>query len=684
MGQPLLVNLTSEMGAEWFPPHERPLAAMVSNLMNFIGSSLSFMLPPLIVSSEEGQTQESVQQEVTFLLWVHFIIACIAFFLTLLLYRPAPAADAHTLVRIKRSFASEVVLILTCPDFWIVNTQFAIFVAIGHAFDAVEGSLLKDNGYSPSLIHGQPHRVPSAMSTLLESRLIHSAALYTSALKVTHCFMVGSLLFGFLALWNRWHEACFVIAIGIMGLATPGWGCSCELGSEVCYPASEATVVSLLEVCSNLLGVGSIMLTQHLIDTGYGARVLVLMAVLAACAGGSVRFLSGRLRRTEAEEANGVLMEAPLLSPASHSDANKELGLEDPKVLPLMELADMEDVMCAQSTMTSMTSVSCTARFSRRASHGLNFLPQPRHWAVMAAVPIFVVVTAILVSHEAHVEEAATADVIPPIDPDLGCGQRDCLEGNFSQSTYANGMREPLNFVIKCLNYGHHERMKLDRFRRYAGRANLTFEEVACEKGSKANVEAAVDEGLLPESAIEAVGGKDRQGRKRSQRLAVALTHLRLIKKAFASKTPFNIFDTKELVYRDYRLARSQIVGRLDGRMLDFVKLNIQSGESGQILQFKDVGEQSWMYEKVHVLPLSAYTNTGMGNYLVTQKGAAKMLQAGRSYDTHGKWQSFGEHILDELVNMGFFLGYSVAPDLLSLYCADKPGPGSAAACELS
>ena len=40
------------MGAEWFPPHERPAAAMVSNLMNFVGSSLSFMLPPCIVDDD--------------------------------------------------------------------------------------------------------------------------------------------------------------------------------------------------------------------------------------------------------------------------------------------------------------------------------------------------------------------------------------------------------------------------------------------------------------------------------------------------------------------------------------------------------------------------------------------------------------------------------------------------------
>lgn len=49
LGQPLLVNCTSEMGADWFQPSDRPAAAMISNLMNFVGGSLSFVLPPLFV-----------------------------------------------------------------------------------------------------------------------------------------------------------------------------------------------------------------------------------------------------------------------------------------------------------------------------------------------------------------------------------------------------------------------------------------------------------------------------------------------------------------------------------------------------------------------------------------------------------------------------------------------------------
>ncbi|CAE8680858.1 unnamed protein product [Polarella glacialis] len=49
-GQTFLVNATSHMAAEWFPPDERPAAAMISNLMNFLGGSLSFVVPTWYVS----------------------------------------------------------------------------------------------------------------------------------------------------------------------------------------------------------------------------------------------------------------------------------------------------------------------------------------------------------------------------------------------------------------------------------------------------------------------------------------------------------------------------------------------------------------------------------------------------------------------------------------------------------
>merc|ERR1712241_523195 len=95
-----------------------------------------------------------------------------------------------------------------------------------------------------------------------------------------------------------------------MGLATPGWGCSFELGSEVCFPARESTVVSFLEACSNLMGVVAIMVAQALLDYGVGAGVLLVMALASLASSGLVLCLTGRLRRSEAEAMQETELEA--------------------------------------------------------------------------------------------------------------------------------------------------------------------------------------------------------------------------------------------------------------------------------------------------------------------------------------------------------------------------------------
>lgn len=102
-----------------------------------------------------------------------------------------------------------------------------------------------------------------------------------------------------------------MLQVGVMGFSTPGWGCSLEMGSEVCYPAREATVSSLLEAFGSIASVGGIMVAQRLIDTGQAAMVLVAMAVSSFGGGLALLGLSGRMHRHEAEDCE------PLSSPTA-------------------------------------------------------------------------------------------------------------------------------------------------------------------------------------------------------------------------------------------------------------------------------------------------------------------------------------------------------------------------------
>lgn len=338
LGQPFLVNSTSQMGAEWFPPNERPAAAMVSNLMNFVGGSLSFVVPSLIVdSSPVGADLGPACEQVRVLLWLQFRLAVAAVLLTAMFYQQAPPLQVFAVHRAQASFWSDVRRCVKLRDFWLVNGQFMLYVAVCHGFDAVEGSLLERYGYSASLSSwtAVSCSLAAILSTIVESICITDASSYRPSLLAINAVLAMSLVFAFSCLYFRLHEAGFVLAIGVMGLATPGWGCSFELGSEVCFPAREATVSSLLEACSNLMGVISILVTQWLLDAGVGAGVLVIMA-FAALAGGSLLMgVSDHLRRREAEHDAELEMEElkgalDMESPADSEKAAEKAPDQEP------------------------------------------------------------------------------------------------------------------------------------------------------------------------------------------------------------------------------------------------------------------------------------------------------------------------------------------------------------------
>ncbi|CAK0801281.1 unnamed protein product, partial [Prorocentrum cordatum] len=132
---------------------------------------------------------------------------------------------------------------------------------------------------------------------------------YQPALVAVNVILAASMVLGFLSLRFQLHEAGIIVAVGVMGLSTPGWGCSCELGSEVCFPAREATVSSFLEACSNLTAVVGILTAQRLLDAGMGAAVLLVMAATALLGSTLLLGLSGRYRRKEAEHMAEVEME---------------------------------------------------------------------------------------------------------------------------------------------------------------------------------------------------------------------------------------------------------------------------------------------------------------------------------------------------------------------------------------
>jgi len=430
LGQPFLVNSTSQIGAEWFPPQERPAAAMVSNLMNFLGASLSFVLPPFIVEEDslhlaaaggtvatafsgglgggDRRMEAVLQEQMTRLMQMQLVFAMVGLALTAVFFQsgpPEPVLHAH---RQPIPFITEARSVLSSRDFWRVNGQFMIYVSVCHSFDAIEGALLERYGFSAALSSwtAVSCAVASIGSTVVESMWIKDATSYTAALVVVNFLLGASQLLCFLCLQFQLPSLGFVFAVGIMGLATPGWGCSFELGSEVCFPAREATVSSILEACSNLTGVIGIVVMQGLIDAGLGAWVLVLTGTFSFLGGFLLLGLSGRLRRSEAEAR----------AEAEEFGCSK-LDFPNPEAMPANKLSLLTrwaSTLCRRLSLSSWTSAgkSTATPTAGFATSELEFadgrVPPPSLYGRGAAA--------------SAAASSATACLSPLVDDELGCG----------------------------------------------------------------------------------------------------------------------------------------------------------------------------------------------------------------------------------------------------------------------
>lgn len=690
MGQPLLVNPTSEMAAEWFPPHERPTAAMIANLMNFVGSSLSFVLPPLVVKEVHMSLQETEQEIFGLLRW-QLWISILSFFMTLFLYRPAPHRSAHR-ARSQMTCMSEALGIFRSKDFWLVNGFFTVYVSVCHAFDAVEGTILEHYGYSASLtsMTGISCAVASVLSTICEARCISSASAYRGALFVAAGFLVASQFLGYMCLEFQMAPSVFVFAVGVMGMSTPGWSCACELGSEVCFPARESTVSSILEAFGNLGGVFAIIYVQHLIDHGFGASVLVFLGIGMVGAASGLVCLSGRLKRTETEEQMELEEEEELQELQLQVDDPRELAAvpkENTKLAAGLRLV-MVKLRPWRSILTWIA-IGGFLAFCRV----LLFLPQSQLPEDISLQPDSSFLDAwqpfgfdetLSTGESTTVPEPAIwgrdvdplaehteASVVPVVGP---------VHRNQSNATHKPhpkfGAKDVPNFVINCRK----KVKRMSRFRKHMQQNGLNVTVFPCVHANVSEVSQAIDEGLLGPGALVALEGTTRKGKPRGELLGKAISHLRLLKHIAGSNYTgvVNIFEDMEVVSAKFAAHRGELLKDLRKTQhgFDMVKLAAKM-PGGLPIEFGGLG-RAWSHRNVFKMTatLSPTVNGGLSDYVVTKQGAAKILRlVGGKFDTFGRWESLDQFLLSKLIKdlkkpkKHPFVGFTVQTRVLSFNC---------------
>lgn len=141
----------------------------------------------------------------------------------------------------------------------------------------------------------------------------------------------------------------------------------------------------------------------------------------------------------------------------------------------------------------------------------------------------------------------------------------------------------------------------------------------------------------------------------------------------------------------DFHKKRSLLLASLP-RSTDFVNLNTLRPAGDRVFSTRKMAHnKSWMMKHVFRMKqgLSPFTNGWLGNYVVSKRGAKRMMSQGSTYDTFGKWQEFEQHVFAqyyEAAHMAGFVGFSVSKGVLSVRCEMRDGrfgPKAAHACRL-
>jgi len=398
--------------------------------------------------------------------------------------------------------------------------------------------------------------------------------------------------------------------------------------------------------------------------------------------------LSGRLHRTEAEEAEAE--DNRELSDVAELMPEKVVADEQPSTqTPAHALAGPPFISwfgkgrARSSAAVAWTFAVCFFCFFCRI---LLFLPEsqlPENLSLLDTpqqlLPGVADLQAALAPAVTTNAQDALSQAFPPVASKVervnGVPQKHTLRDKPVRAFFP----EPVNFVISC-NARNSKRLK--RFERHMKDAGLDFEVVQCVKGTPSEARAAVLEGLIGAQAMYALSGFTAKGMQRSAVIGRAITHIRLLSRIVGgNSTVANVFEDAEVVVPHYKERRAEMLLRLPAN-LDVVKMNVKH-PAGRKVAFSPKGKTHYDYQHQRwsrasmfrmISTLSPTLNVGMTNYMVTQKGAKKILKWSKSYDSYGKWESWDQYLLSKYykdAKARGWCGFTVSADVLSMNCND-------------
>lgn len=274
LGQPLILNLSARIAADWFPEAERDLATVALTMANVLGQAVASFLPPMIVSDAAG---------VRNLLLAAAVPAVAAFLLALVLlperptHPPSPSAEQqwaaidaaraaaaaasggsswaiarHALAAVARDTRT----LLRDANFCWLLASFSIAVGMGWSLLTVEGQLITPCGYDATVAgnSGAALLGVGMLCSFAIGPLLQRYKRYALSQKVAMFAAAGSVAFVLAA--NRPGSAGLVYAAWVCAGAVlmPLLPLSLEHAAEATFPVSADASSAVLLTGANVVG----------------------------------------------------------------------------------------------------------------------------------------------------------------------------------------------------------------------------------------------------------------------------------------------------------------------------------------------------------------------------------------------------------------------------------------------
>jgi MFS transporter, FLVCR family, MFS-domain-containing protein 7 len=221
LAQPFYLNTPAKIATTWFPVDQRDLAMTLCSLANIFGSAVGSYIPPLLITSDAGDT---VKNGIEYLLILQFSVSASALLMVIFFFRSEPASAPSRAAQSKNS-GSAITMIVEVRNLFknmeYCKLFFAFTVVLGNlnALAALINQIPGDYSNGEIGLTGAMLIICGFSGVLLTGFLLSYTMSYRTIVKGSYFLAVISWVF-FLSNCREGHFNLFIISAALLGFLT--------------------------------------------------------------------------------------------------------------------------------------------------------------------------------------------------------------------------------------------------------------------------------------------------------------------------------------------------------------------------------------------------------------------------------------------------------------------------------